>query len=222
MIRKTSLVLILIATVLVAFWFFQVPLTSFLSGISNRDDVLAAVEQAGWWGPVLLSVLLILQVFLAFIPGQALMIASGYLYGFLAGTLIVWASLVAASQIAFLLSRRYGRPFASRMVTPAVLEKMDYALDRGVIFYSMSLVLPIFPNDAMCYIAGLGTMSSARFLAANMIGRMIAALITCWVGAYGSRMTTQALLVIIFAGAIGAMCWFLIKNLAGRASKAAD
>jgi uncharacterized membrane protein YdjX (TVP38/TMEM64 family) len=69
-------------------WLFRQPLMTAWRWFSDVEAVTADIRAYGLWGPVVLSVLFFLQVFLAFIPGQVLMIASGYLYGFLGGFLI--------------------------------------------------------------------------------------------------------------------------------------
>jgi uncharacterized membrane protein YdjX (TVP38/TMEM64 family) len=160
-----------------------------------------------------LVLLLILQVFLAFIPGQALMIACGFLYGFWGGLLITWTSLVAGGHAAFLLARHHGRPFAARWVAPETLVRWDGAAQgQGIGFFALSLVLPIFPNDAMCYVAGLGKISPRRFLFANVLGRGIACLLASMVGAYGSHIPVWGW--ALGAGIILTACisWWIKKH----------
>ena len=161
---------ILLITVLAALWVFRIPVMDLLSWFGNREAVIRSIQNLGLWGPVVIFILLVLQVFLAFIPGQALMIACGYIYGFWFGFLLSWFSLFAGGQAAFALARRCGRPFAERWISPEVLSKWDKAAaGQGVGFYALSLVLPIFPNDAMCYVAGLGKIKSHRFTIANSL-----------------------------------------------------
>jgi uncharacterized membrane protein YdjX (TVP38/TMEM64 family) len=210
---------ILIITALVLFWLLRQPIFSSLSWISNREAVIDTMQKFGIWGPVVLFILLVLQVFLAFIPGQALMIACSYLYGFWGGLLIAWISLVAGGEAAFVLARRYGRPFAERWVSADILARWDKtAAGQGVGFYAMSLVLPIFPNDAMCYVGGLAKITPRRFLLANMFGRGTACLLTSLIGAYGSQIPIWGWAVgigIVVAGCIG---WVISKRRRSRSS----
>src|SRR5215216_3793841 len=158
---------------------FREPLVSMMQWFRDPKAVSAAVQQSGVWGPTILFVLFVLQVFFAFIPGQALMIASGYIYGFIGGMLITWISLVIGGQAAFWLARRYGRRFAEKWIASAVLDRLDnQAAGQSIGFFAITLVLPLFPNDAMCYVAGLGKIPSRRFLIANMLGRGLASFIT--------------------------------------------
>jgi len=203
----------LIVIALLALWAFRAPLVSMMQWISDREAVSHVIQGSGIWGPVILFVLFVLQVFIAFIPGQALMIASGYIYGFTGGMLLTWTSLVAGGQAAFWLARRYGRPFAEKWISTSVLDNWDKSAARqGIGFFAISLVLPLFPNDAMCYVAGLGHISSRRFLLANMIGRGLASFITVFVGAYGSQIPVQVWVVIGILIVLGFIGWQIARN----------
>jgi 1-acyl-sn-glycerol-3-phosphate acyltransferase len=208
-----SLALIGLFGTLLAVWIFRQPIAAGMAWISNREAVAASVKELGLWGPAIVFVLLLLQVFLAFIPGQALMVTCGYLYGFWGGLFITWLGLVTGGHAAFLLARRYGRPFAERWISPDTLARWDKASHgQGMGFFALSLVLPVFPNDAMCYVAGLGKIMPRRFLYANMLGRGISCLLANLAGAYGSRIPLWGWALGI--GLILAACvaWWMMKR----------
>ncbi len=184
-----------------------------LTLISDPQAIAQMIRQSGAWGLSVLVILLILQVFIALIPGQALMIASGYLYGFWGGTLVTWLALVAGGQLAFGLARRFGRPLVSHFVPAKILSRWDQlAAYQGIGFFTAALVLPLFPNDAMCYIAGLGKISSKHFALANMLGRLIAAVALSFVGAYGPKLPIAVWVGLSVAIATGILTSVAIKN----------
>lgn len=207
MFTRKILNLSLLVIAVLALWVLRVPFTTMMHWFGNPQAVIEAVQRSGFWGPTILFVLFVLQVFFAFIPGQALMVASGYIYGFTGGMLITWISLVMGGQAAFWLARHSGRRFAEKWISPAVLDHWDKnTAGQGIGFFAITLVLPLFPNDAMCYVAGLGKITSRRFLIANVLGRGLASFITVFIGAYGSRIpaavwVTTAVLIVL--GLIG-------------------
>jgi uncharacterized membrane protein YdjX (TVP38/TMEM64 family) len=98
--KKIFVIASLLALLFIS-WETRQSLYAMMVWFSDRDAVASAMEQVGIWGPVTLFALFIFQVFLAFIPGQALMVACGYLYGFWGGFLLSWISLVAGGELAF-------------------------------------------------------------------------------------------------------------------------
>ncbi len=211
---KRNAAIVAAFALLIALWIYREPIGAWLRWFSDLDAVIETIRGFGWWGPAILFLLFILQAFLAFIPGQALMIGSGIIYGFIGGFLITWISLVVGGQIAFWLSRKFGRPFAEKWIAPDVLNRWDKsAAGRGVAFYVITLVMPFVPNDAMCYVAGLGSMSFKRFLLANILGRGIASLLTATVGA--NLMEIPALLWVFIVGfvALGLAGWLFARRM---------
>jgi len=203
----------LTALTLFVIWFYRAPLMVSLYWFSDMDAVIYSIRGYGLWGPAILFVLFILQTFIAFIPGQALMVSSGYIYGFTGGILITWISLMAGGQAAFWLARRYGRPFAEKWVSASVLDRWDKsAAGQGIGFYVVTLVMPLFPNDAMCYVAGLGSMSFRRFLTANILGHGIASFLTVIVGAYSDQIPGLLWIAIIGFIVLGILGWLVARR----------
>ena len=189
---------ILFVVALVTLWISRESIAAMWSWINDREMVTASMEHLGIWGPIVLCVLFVLQVFLAFIPGQALMVACGYLYGFWGGFLLSWLSLVVGGEAAFVLARYRGRSFAEKWIAPSVLSRWDKSSEgQGVGFFALSLVMPLVPNDAMCYVAGLGKISHRRFSTANLLGRGLACIITSWIGAFGMHIPLYVWLMVI-------------------------
>jgi uncharacterized membrane protein YdjX (TVP38/TMEM64 family) len=207
---KRLIGIFLVALVLVTLFRFREGLLDVLSWFGSLEAITSSIEHAGIWGPLVLFILFVLQVFLAFIPGQALMLACGYLYGFWGGFLLSWTSLVLGGEIAYLLARHYGRPFAEKWIAPSVLERWNKAAaGQGIAFYALSLVMPLVPNDAMCYVAGLGTIRRSHFSIANMLGRGMACLITSAAGAYGGSISWQGWVILIAIFVIVGVAWHL-------------
>lgn len=202
---------------MIVLWIYRQPLIASLQWFSDLDAVIAYIKGCGLWGPAIMGVLFILQTFLAFIPGQALMVASGYIYGFTGGILITWVSLVLGGQLAFWLARRYGRPFAEKMVSASILDRWDRsAAGQGVVFYIVTLVMPFFPNDAMCYVAGLGHISNRRFLLANACGRGIASLLTVVVGAFADQIPGLIWIAVVGFIVLGVIGWLAARRYTAR------
>ena len=204
---------ILIIATLAILWALRDSIAEMWAWFSDHDAVATSMEHAGMWAPIVLFILFILQVFLAFIPGQALMVACGYLYGFWGGFLLSWLSLVVGGEAAFVLARKYGRSFAEKWIAPDVLARWDKtAQGQGIGFYALMLLMPLVPNDAMCYVAGLGKISRKRFFVANMLGRGMACVITSAAGALGGSISPQGWAILIVLFVLIGVAWYLAKS----------
>lgn len=170
-----------------------------LTILDNQALVSAEIQGYGVWGPAVLALAQVVQVLVAVIPGHVFLIAAGYVYGFLNGFLLNLASVVAASQLAFLLARKLGRPFLDRFVSPKLLDRWyRLSAQRGFLFFTVSFVLPVFPTDIMNFVGGLSGISRRKFLAANLLGRIPGAVMLTLIGSHGlsfSRATWAALAV---------------------------
>ena len=210
--NKLLFKVILLVVAIFILWMSRESISALWSWISDRETVTTSMEQMGIWAPLVLCILFILQVFLAFIPGQALMVASSYLYGFWGGFMLSWLSLVIGGEAAFLLARHYGRSFAEQWISPNVLARWDKSSEgQGVGFFTLSLVMPLVPNDAMCYVAGLGKISQRRFSVANFLGRGIACLVMSWIGAFGPHAPAYVWFILITM-AICLVGWGIYKK----------
>lgn len=213
MFSRQATIFLGIALFLIASWIFRAELIGTMHWFSNLDAVTTDMKSIGLFGPIVLFILFVLQVFLAFIPGQALMVACGYLYGFWGGFFLSWFSLVVGGEMAFVLARRYGRRFAEQWVSPKVLTRWDKtAQGQGITFFTISLVLPLIPNDAMCYVAGLGKISRPRFVTANLFGRGIACVLTSAAGAFGGTISWQVWVILLTIFVLIGLGWRISQN----------
>lgn len=189
-IRSKSKWLILLAILIVLAWIFRYQLQNISHWFSDREAIISSIGKLGIWGPIVLFVLLVLQVFLAIIPGHALMVAGSYSFGFWLSFLITTVSTVLGSQIAFLIGRKWGRSAVHKLADTKLIQRWDrLASGQGALFFFFSFVLPIFPSDLMTYVAGLGTISAKRFLLANISGRLLVAGFITFIGAQGLHMS---------------------------------
>lgn len=211
-IKRNAKKLIISAILVATLWVYRYPLAELLQIIQDQDAVSAYLQGYGSLGPIILFILLISQVFVAIIPGHALMVTAGYAYGIL-GLFVTLSSTILGSQIAFLIARKYGRSLIYRLASREVIERWDkVAKNQGTLFYFFSFVLPIFPSDLMCYVAGLCTISPKRFFIANFMGRTCCAVFITLIGIYGTHPPVQFWIISVVALAVLFFGWGIYKH----------
>jgi uncharacterized membrane protein YdjX (TVP38/TMEM64 family) len=170
-------ILILITVILyqtdsVRFFMDKKRLIHFIESLGNR----------GFVGFILLQVV---QVVAAPIPGEATGFLGGFLYGPFLGTLLSTIGLTIGSFIAFSLSRAFGRPLTDRFVDKATMDRFDYLLHhKGVFLVFLLFLIPGFPKDILCYILGLGHLTTLEFLAIATTGRLFGTMMLTLSGYY--------------------------------------
>jgi len=178
--------ILLVSIPLILLWVFRTELSSIAAVIADRETLVAYLRPYGKLGIVILFVLLFLQVFIATIPGQAIIVTGGYLYGFWVGTLISYLSTVVASHLCYELARRYGRPLVKKLAPAHIVDKWTVRAERqGIPFFIFSFTTPIFPADVMNFVAGLSGLSPRKFMIANLIGRFPTAIVFTLIGSHG-------------------------------------
>jgi uncharacterized membrane protein YdjX (TVP38/TMEM64 family) len=139
----------------------------------DKDKILAFIDSLGPLGCAGFVSLQILQVVAAPIPGEVTGLIGGYLYGPVLGTVLSTIGLTIGSLIAFSLSRIFGRPFVDRFVKKETMDKYDFLLHhKGAFLVFLLFLIPGTPKDFLCYILGLGHLTTKEFLIMSTVGRL--------------------------------------------------
>jgi len=132
------------------------------------------IRSLGAWGFAGFILIQTFQVVAAPIPGEATGVLGGFLYGPLLGVLLSTIGLTLGSYVAFSLSRIFGRPLTERFVDARTMERFDYLLHhKGAFLVFLLFLIPGFPKDYLCYMLGLGHLSTLEFLAIASAGRLL-------------------------------------------------
>lgn len=151
----------------------------------DEERIIEFLDSLGSWGFVGFIAIQVVQVILAPIPGDVTGFLGGYLYGPILGTILSTIGLTIGSYVAFILSKTFGKPFANRFVPKALLDRFDYLLHhKGAFVVFLLFLIPSFPKDYLCYILGLGNLSTVEFLAIGGTGRLFGTLLISMVGNY--------------------------------------
>ena len=124
------------------------------------------------------------QVVFAPIPGQAVALAGGFVFGFWKGWGLTTLGLALGSAIAMVLARAFGTAFVRRFVPRGVMERFDSLIERGgYATFFMIFLLPALPDDAVCFIAGLTKLRLLPLSLVCLLGRAPGMAVLSLVGA---------------------------------------
>lgn len=124
------------------------------------------LNQFGVFSPILFTLLQALQVIIPIIPGGVTtavgVIAFGPWYGFLYN----YIGIVVGSLVLFIMGRRWGRPIVESLVSEKVYLKYEKKLGESKVwerFFTIMILLPVAPDDALVLLSSLTTMSFKKF-----------------------------------------------------------
>lgn len=134
----------------------------------------AYIGSFGIWGPLILTIIQALQVILPVLPGFLGCIVGSVMFGPLGGFLINYFGISAGSLAAFLLARKYGVAFVQKMVSVEKYASFIRWMEKQknypfVLFFA--ILLPLAPDDFLCYFSGLTSMSARKFSWIILLGK---------------------------------------------------
>lgn len=200
----SAVILAIIVALVAVYW------QSIISITTNPDRARQLITDSGPWGPVVFMLLQVLQVVVAPVPGQITGFAGGYLFGWPLGTLYSTIGGAIGFTVVFLLARNLGRPFVEYFFDPKLLKKFDYlAESKGVMVLFLIFLIPAFPDDLICYLAGLTAIPIRTLVLISLLGRLPTTLLLSFAGAGMAESNTTLVVVIttIMVAVIGLAYW---------------
>ncbi len=178
--------------------------------LMNRDELVAAMNSLGPWAPFFYIQLQILQTVVAPIPGQIVGGVGGFLFG---NWGILWTTIgsIIGFWLVFAIARKFGRPLLEKIFKKSAIDKFDFIINaRGsaLIIFAIFL-LPGFPDDIVCYIAGLTKLSMKKLMVISILGRFPTIVVTNMIGAGlgDNNLGLVAALSIIGVIIVGIFTW---------------
>ena len=140
----------------------------------SKDTLRNYLESYGGWGPLILTMIQALQVVLPVLPGFLGCIVGAAMFGAVGGFWINYIGISMGSLIAYWLARCFGIEVVQRMVPVKkydglvkwINKKKSYTL---VLF--LAILLPLAPDDFLCYFSGLTSMPARRFTWIILLGK---------------------------------------------------
>lgn len=211
---KTFLsVYILLLFCLILIYIFQ--RTGFFEVVGSAESLQAYIERAGAWMPIVYILLQYLQVVLLPIPSVVSTVAGVALFGPFWTMIYSLLGIVPASATAFFIGRKFGNKAVAWIIGEETLNKWQKKLKgKDNLLLTMMFILPVFPDDVLCFIAGLSSMSTKYFLIMILISRILAVAGTCYSFEFIPLNTWWGLLIWgIFLAAIATAFVLVYKNM---------
>lgn len=145
-----------------------------MSNDELQEMLQTYIAEQGAVAPLIFILISFLQVTFVPIPGAVTILAGNYVFGMGQSFVYSYIGMLAGSIFAFALGKWIGRPFVNWIAGGA--EKVDEWLGKlkgreNVLLFFMFL-LPFFPDDILCSVAGILPIGWIGFLILQIITRL--------------------------------------------------
>lgn len=153
---------------------FVLKRTGFLEKINSVDEFREYIASFGNSAVLLFILIQFLQVVVLPIPSFITVGAGVLLFGALKGSIFSVTGIILGSVVAFLIGRIFGFKVAKWLVGEDSLNKGLKAIKgKDKIVLTFMFLFPFFPDDVLCFVAGITTMSPLFFIIMIIIARLI-------------------------------------------------
>ena len=128
----------------------------------------------GVFAPMVLIGFQALQVVVPVMPGLIGCAAGAILFGTMGGFWCNYIGICAGSIVAYFLARKFGTDIVLTMFPREQYDKWCRILKKGKyfgIFLFVATLLPLFPDDFLCYFSGLIRMNCRKFFWIIILGK---------------------------------------------------
>ena len=174
--------------------------TDFITILTSEELYEQFLEKTGAWMPIIYIILHVIQVLFLPIPGIFSILVGIRLFGAFLTAVYSYIGILCGSLRAFFIGKRLGVKAVSWLIGEENLNKWRNRIKgKDNLVLSFMFLLPLFPDDILCFVAGISTMSNRFFIIMVLATRAISVLGSCYSIAWIPLNTWW-----------GILCWILI------------
>ena len=220
--EKLVPVLVVIAVAILIWFAFGDKIPGLIPLLKEGDSQKIAdylAQETGIKGVIAVVLLQAVQIASIVMPGMAIQVAAGLIYGWLEGFLMCYIGFVVSNLCVFLFARKMGsdriRDVSMGRTSQWLLEKLNGTKPQFMVV--VANMVPAVPNGIIPYIAAKTEISTLDYVKAVAMGSWLQILLSCLAGQFiikGQWLYT--LLTVVFQFAVVLIIlwkreWFLSR-----------
>ena len=199
--RHKWLLTLLLAVFLLGGGAFLLWQTGFFSSVGSLEEMRNYIERFAPYSHLFFFLIQLLSVVIAPIPSNVTALAGAVLFGMWPSFLMTWLAVAGGSVLVFWLARVLGQRFVERLVNQRVADKyLEVIRRKRDIFLILVFLFPFFPDDLICILAGLTSISFRRFLVIVLVTRPWGLLVASALGGSALSIPPWAMALLALAG----------------------
>ena len=163
---KNSIPIIIFVALMGVLTLVCLPYIEKLATEEGRAAFKTWIDGLGFGGWLITLGIQLLQIFVAFIPGEPVELMLGYVWGPIWGTLTCLLGIFIGTLTIFFAVRKLGMKFVKRVVGTDDLTRYKFLSDKNKLELTVFILffIPGTPKDPLTYIAPLAPISPIKYL----------------------------------------------------------
>lgn len=193
--------------------FFAICATGIIKKITSIEALRDYISEFGNMAVFLFILFSFLQVIILPVPGSVTVAAGVALFGPLKCSIFSFIGITLGSIVAFTIGRVVGEKAVRWIVGEETLKKWLQKLKgKDYLILSIMFLLPLFPDDVLCFVAGLSSMTWTYFIVMIVITRVTSILATSYSVGLIPLTTWWGIMIWLIIGAlVVAAFWVVCK-----------
>lgn len=174
-------VLVLFFIVMALLLVYLLKISGFWKKINNIEDFRSYIAGFGAYAVIVFLIFQILQVVLLPIPGVVAIGAGVALFGVQLGAIYSLIGILIGTFVAYYIGKYPGEKVVAWIVGRENLDKtLKLVKGKDKIILTFMFLFPFFPDDVLCFVAGMSSMSQSYFIVMILITRVISVYTTAY------------------------------------------
>lgn len=183
--KKRSLYRLVLCTLICLLFFavifFVASRTGIISKFTSVEELRDYIKQFGTTAALIFVLFQFLQVVILPVPGSVSVAAGVALFGALRCSFFSLIGILSGSFAAFFIGRLIGYRAVCWIVGKEELDKwLKKIKGKDYLILSIMFLLPMFPDDMLCFVAGLSSMTNRYFAVMIIITRVLSVFTTAY------------------------------------------
>lgn len=170
-IYKIAIICVYVGAIMIIIYSIMV-FTGFLERFENYDELKSIINSSNGKSEVIFVIAQFLQVTFIPIPSNIVVLAGDELFGPVKAFFLSIIGLMIGSMFAFFLGKTFGLKLVTWIAGKEAIDKYQQIVKgRDKTLLVLMFLFPMFPDDLLCMIAGLTSMSYLSFFIVMLISR---------------------------------------------------
>lgn len=135
-------------------------------GLFNSiDSFREFILSFGVWANIIFMLVQVTQIVVPIIPGGLTTVFGVVIFGPFWGFIYNYISICAGSMLVFFISRTFGKSIILNFFGEGTFDKYKHRIKDKTYekFFAWAILLPVAPDDFLCYLTGLSDMSFKKY-----------------------------------------------------------